>query len=240
MRFDQRFTMKAIILASRKATRLLPLTKDTPQCLLKVGSKTILEHQVEFLRAAGIKEIVVITGYLADKVQTQCNILKIKGVFNPFYAVSNMSMALWIAKEELREGFIFLYSDILFDSKIVDNLLKQEGDICLAIKKDGFREEAEKVVETEGVIVEISKEHMFGENGEFIGIAKLSDRGAKKLIAALENMSKQTINSTLIESLSRLIKRGEVVSAYDIGKNVLFVDIDFPEDLKKAEELSDY
>ena len=111
--------MKAIILAAGKATRLLPLTKDTPQCMLKVGKKTILERQIELIKKSGIDDITVITGYLSEKVEKFCKKLGIKTLFNPFYEVSGMAMTLWAAKDELKDGFIFLYSDVLFDLKII-------------------------------------------------------------------------------------------------------------------------
>jgi|TARA_B100002003_G_C14029409_1_gene496268 choline kinase len=225
--------MKAIILAAGKATRLLPLTKDTPQSLLKIGKKTILENQIERLKKCGVGDIVVITGYLSERVEKFCEKLRIKTLFNPFYEVSGMALTLWLAKEELKDGFVFLYSDVLFDLKIIDGLLKNKGDVCLAIKKDGLREEAEKVIEEEGVIKNVSKMKGEKENGEFVGIAKFSDMGSKKLIEELHNVAKSDLNTNFITVIDNLIKKGEVVVSYDI-KDASFIDIDFPENLKKA------
>jgi len=228
--------MKAIILAAGKATRLLPFTKDSPQCLLKIGQKTILERQIEFLKKGGIEEITIITGYLSEKIEKISNSLAIKTLFNPFYDVSGMALTLWIAKEELKRGFIFLYSDILLDPKLVKGLLENRGDICLAIKKDGIREEAEKVIEKDGYLESISKIKRSRENGEFVGIAKFSEIGAKKLIVELDRIAEININSSFIDVIEGLINKNERINTYDI-KNMQFVDIDFPADLKKAEEL---
>jgi len=228
--------MKAIILAAGKATRLLPLTKETPQCLLKVGEKTILECQIKILNEEGIKDVIVVTGYLSDKVEEFCKEKKIKYLFNPFYEVSGMAMTLWVAKEELKNGFILIYSDILFDSEIINGLLKNKGDICLAIKKDGLRLEAEKVIEEDGIIQKVSKAKMDRENGEFIGVAKFSDIGAERLIKELNNVAKTNLNGSFIELIDGLIENSEKVIAYDV-KGAKFIDIDFPEDLKKAEKL---
>lgn len=228
--------MKAIILAAGKSTRLLPLTKDIPQCLLKVKGKTILEHQIGLLTKAGIKDIIVVTGYLANKVEAFCKKLGIKTLLNPFYSVSDMAMTLWVSKDELKNSFIFLYSDILFDSEIIKGLLKSKGDFCLAIKKDGLREEAEKVIEIGGLIENVSKTKMKGENGEFIGAAKFSEKGAKKLIEELNKLAKEDLNTSIIDVIDRLIKKGEVITAYNI-KKAKFIDIDFPEDLDKAEKI---
>ena len=73
------------------------------------------------------------------------------------------------------------------------------------------------------------------ENGEFIGIAKFSGIGAKKLIEELHNAAKINLNANFIKVIDSIIKKGEVIAAYDI-KDASFVDIDFPEDLEKAEK----
>lgn len=227
--------MKAIILAAGKATRLLPLTKDTPQCLLKVGGKTILEHQIESLKKAGIEDILVITGYLSDKTEKFCKEKGIEFLFNPFYDVSGMALTLWISKIKLDEDFILLYSDILFDSKIIEGLTDNKADICLAIKKDGLREEAEKVIDIAGIIQNISKVDKGKKNAEFIGISKFSKKGSDKLISLVSSLAKSDINFSLIVALDKLIEQGESVISFDI-KDSKFIDIDFPEDLKMAED----
>jgi len=228
--------MKAIILAAGKATRLLPFTKNEPQCLLKAGGKTILEHQVEALRKAGINEIIVVCGYFADRVEEFCKRLGIKTLLNPFYAVSNMAMSLWLAKDILKEGFLLLYSDVLFEPSVIHGLMQTKGDMCLAIKKGRPREEAEKIVEKGGLLQNVSKDKTAEENGEFIGIAKFSDRGARDLTDEMNKTAKININSSFINVIEQIIEKGKRVEAYDI-KDSLFVDIDFPEDLKKAEEV---
>lgn len=45
-----------------------PLTEHTPKPLLKVGDKTLLEHQLEKLIQIGIKEVVINVAYLGEKI----------------------------------------------------------------------------------------------------------------------------------------------------------------------------
>lgn len=227
--------MKAIILAAGKSTRLLPLTKDIPQCMLKVGNKTILEIQLKNLKKWGIEDVTVITGYLSEKLEKFCKDLGIKTLFNPFYEVSGMAITLWIARENLKNGFIALYSDVLFDSKIIQGLLKDKSDICLAIKRGALREEAEKIVEKDGKIDNVGKSKSNEGSGEFIGIAKFSSKGVEKLIKELNNTAKINLNASFTEVINNLVKKGEIIKVYDI-KNTQFSDIDFPDDLEKAKE----
>lgn len=58
----------AIVMAGGKGERLLPLTKETPKPLLKVGTKTIIDHNISRLKQFGISDIHVSVNYLADKI----------------------------------------------------------------------------------------------------------------------------------------------------------------------------
>lgn len=226
--------MKAIILAAGKSPRLLPLTKDIPQPLLQINNKTILDLQIENLRRAGVDDISIVGGYLSDKLKGFGKEAKI--LFNPFYEVSGIAASLWSVKDELKNGFIILYSDILFDFEIIKELSEVKEDICLAIKKNGLRDEAEKVVEENGLIKSITKNPAEKENGEFVGIIKFSAKGAEKMIKELESVLKDNLSASLIAIIGSLIKKGETVFSYDI-KNARFIDIDFPEDLEQAKKL---
>ena len=56
--------MKAFILAAGRGRRLWPHTADCPKCLLYVGGTTLLERQLFQLKDAGIKEIIVVGGFI--------------------------------------------------------------------------------------------------------------------------------------------------------------------------------
>ena len=58
--------MKAILLAAGMGTRLRPLTYTTPKSLIVVDGQPLLERQIEHLRAIGIDDIFVVTGYLSE------------------------------------------------------------------------------------------------------------------------------------------------------------------------------
>ena len=228
--------MDAIILAAGKGTRLLPHTKDTPQCLLPVGGKPMLQHQAEALKKAGIKGITVIGGYLAAKVETYAKSLGLHFILHPFFDVSGNALTLWSAKEEMKQGCIFLYSDIIFEETIIRDLLKEKGDIILLIAKDNLRDESEKVVEGDGKIISISKDNKKGQNGEFTGIVSLSKKGASQLIEALGELAKTSINVSMIEVFSAMLAKGIEIKACDV-KKAHYVDVDFPQDVEKAEKM---
>jgi len=62
--------MKAVILAAGKGTRMRDLTNEAPKPMLHVHGKPILEHIVEGIVAAGIREIFIVTGYRAETIES--------------------------------------------------------------------------------------------------------------------------------------------------------------------------
>src|ERR1700761_1863521 len=66
----QTLSKTAMILAAGEGMRMRPLTLETPKPLLKVGGKTMLDHAIDKLIAAGIKRVVVNCFYLADQIET--------------------------------------------------------------------------------------------------------------------------------------------------------------------------
>jgi dTDP-glucose pyrophosphorylase len=62
--------MKAVILAAGNGTRMKELTNEVPKPMLKTHGKPILEHIVEGILAAGVREIFIVTGFRAEVVES--------------------------------------------------------------------------------------------------------------------------------------------------------------------------
>ena len=65
--------MKAVILAAGKGTRMRELTHELPKPMLPVEGRPILEHILEGLLAAGIREVCIITGWKAEVIEGHMN-----------------------------------------------------------------------------------------------------------------------------------------------------------------------
>ncbi len=61
--------MKAMVLAAGFGTRLRPLTLETPKPLLQAGGRPLVEYQLDKLRDAGVKEVVVNVHHLGKKIE---------------------------------------------------------------------------------------------------------------------------------------------------------------------------
>lgn len=63
--------MRAMILAAGKGKRMQPLTKTVPKPMLEAGGKPLLQYHIEALVKAGIREIVINTGYLGEVIESR-------------------------------------------------------------------------------------------------------------------------------------------------------------------------
>ena len=106
-----------IILAAGKGSRLYPLTKNIPKCLIKFRGKSILDYQLENCKKMNIKKIFLVSGHKSNKINRK-NITKIK---NEKYDSTNMVYSLFKLKKLFNgsEDLIISYGDIIYKDKIL-------------------------------------------------------------------------------------------------------------------------
>ena len=250
--------MKAIIIAAGPGKRLLPFTKNKPKCMLEVGGKTILERALEALRENGVTDIVMVKGYRKDTI----NYPDIKCYYNANYLENNILASLFCVEKEMKAGFIFSYSDILYEAGVVKALLQSNEDISLVIDKDWAQrykgrtlhpvDEAELVVVEDGRVVIISK-FMNPDiaYGEFTGLANFTKKGAEILIRNYKRLrtsqwcgfkefhrfhdAVSIDKAYLTDMLQELIDRGYPI--YNVDINGGYFEIDTPQDLEIARKI---
>lgn len=81
--------MNAIILAAGMGTRLRPLTNDIPKCMVKVNGVPMVERQIQFLHEANIKDITLVSGYKAERLDYLKEKYNVNIIFNEKYDICN-------------------------------------------------------------------------------------------------------------------------------------------------------
>ena len=235
--------MKAILLAAGASRRLQPLTKDTPKCLIRIGEKTIIEHQLDAVYRAGIAEAVIVVGYLKDRIvdflgHAFRGTTKISYIENPDFAVTNTIYSLYLAREFfLDDDFIYFNADVLFHSDIVSLLVKSNMKNLLAMeyKKCG-QEEVKFTTDTENRVIKLGKDIPPEEaEGEFIGIAKFGRGISRIFIDTLEEYALRGDRNLFFEKAVEDILDADIFYPLDVT-HIPSIEIDFPEDLKRAQE----
>ena len=98
--------MRAIILAAGMGTRLRPLTNEIPKCLVNVLGESMIERQIRFFKEKGIDEIIVATGYKAEKLDYLVEKYGVKLVHNDKYSEYNNIYTMYLVREYLEDAFV--------------------------------------------------------------------------------------------------------------------------------------
>lgn len=189
----RRREIEAVVLSAGPSTGFGSLTTNKHKCMLDVGGSTIIAHQLENLLLAGIssENVSVVTGSNYRQIEHYLTAEGYRGSFvhNPWFQTTNMATSLWLAKKD-NSNLVIVYGDIVFEQSILEDLLATEGDIvCVVDQRNDLDAEDEKVILSDDRIVRASKELDLDEaHGEFIGLVRLSRRGAKKLFAELDRL----------------------------------------------------
>ncbi len=187
--------MEALILAAGMGTRLLGNTKDIPKCLIKINGKPILEYQLEALIANGIKDIVIVIGYKAEKVREfivsneKFKELNVKFIENKEYASTNSSYSFWLAKDEVKDApYLHFNSDIIFFADLLKKVIDSKYDNVIVIdeKVELLEGKMEHVVLEEDRIIKMDKEKVKNPIGKGAGVAKFSPENVSWLIEKIK------------------------------------------------------
>ena len=116
--------MKAVILAAGIGTRLKPLTDHQPKVMIKIGPKPILEHLINLCSFHNIKDIIISTHYLPEKISTYFQDGKKFNVHLTYSHEKTMlgsAGALKLAEPLLKnDSFIVLNGDVLTNVNLTE------------------------------------------------------------------------------------------------------------------------
>ncbi len=237
--------MKAIILAAGTASRLRPLTEHTPKSLLNIGERPLLQRSMDALIQNGVKDFVIVTGYLHRQIEqfvenTYADSIGVRFIHNDVYDSTNNIYSLWLARTEAEgEDFLLLDSDLLYDPMIVSKVLESDADNVLTLIRHELGEEEMKVVTAaDGSIREISKTCSPADAaGESLGIEKIGKEYSKALYRELDVMMNQEHMENKFYELAfeRLIPQGHTYKVLDVTQ-YFSCELDTVEDFENAKE----
>ena len=230
--------MNALILAAGRGRRLLPYTSDRPKCLLPVGRRTILEHQLERLRAGGVERVTIVAGFGAEAVRRRVEAsppLPVRLVYNPFFAISDNLISLWSARSEIGDDLLLLNGDNVFHPRVLELLPDRDPGACtlLVHRKAAYDEEDMKVELRGDCLASIGKElDPRQAHAQSIGVMRVTGDGSRLLRRVLEEAVEEegALHRFYLDAVWRMAEAGCPVRCLDIG-GLPWSDIDTPEDL---------
>lgn len=113
--------MKAVIMAGGRGTRIASINSLVPKPMIEICGKPILEYQLNCLKSQGVNDITLVIGYLGDKIKEyfadgQAFGVKIKYIEEQ--SPLGTAGALFYLKQEIKDDFLLLCGDIIFDIDI--------------------------------------------------------------------------------------------------------------------------
>mgnify|MGYP004003873373 CR=1 FL=1 len=245
--------MKVIIIAAGKGKRISNEFKEIPKALIPINGESIFEKQKHVFESSNISEFIVITGP-KNKFEDK----KIKIIQDFENQNHDILGSLMVAKQLLNDDLIISYSDIIFEQKIIQQILETPGDIVIAIDMNWKKayegrtqhtvEEAENVLlNNKNQILQIKKNITEKDElvGEFLGIIKMTKKGSKIFLDKIENLQKSNIGNFhnaeslekgyLTDMIQELIDCSFVVTPAIISGK--WCEIDTKQDLERAEKI---
>jgi phosphoenolpyruvate phosphomutase len=252
----------AVIIAAGSGKSLLPLTEHRPKCMLDIKGRTVLDRQLETLRAGGVQDIAVVRGYCKETVAAA----GVRFYDNDRFEETGELASLFAAEPELHGRLLFLYADVLFERALLERVLRGEGDIVIAVDRTWVDQRERLLPLSKPIDLVITSDppraghRSFGEDshddlvrigqrvppeaatGEFIGLAAFSPRG----VAAMRDVYGRALaagsgpfheaetpgRAAFTDLLQALVAAGQRVTCVSTWKG--WLEIDTFEDYQRA------
>ncbi|MBI3772181.1 MAG: phosphocholine cytidylyltransferase family protein [Gammaproteobacteria bacterium] len=233
--------MKAIILAAGRGSRMKYLTDERPKCLVELRGRPLLDWQLDSLRAAGVEETGIVTGYkremLADRGMIE--------FYNPRWAVTNMVSSLACAKEWLKsDSCIVSYSDIFYQPEAVKALISCNASLAvtydpnwLVLWKRRFGDPLEDAetfrLNPDGTLAEIGNPpQSIGEiQGQYMGLLRFTPEGWDEVTRIRSELSATECDRMHMTGTLQKVIEGARVAVSAVPYEGEWGEVDSAEDL---------
>jgi choline kinase len=234
--------VKAIILAAGQGTRLRPYTDDRPKCMVPLAGRPLLHWQLDALKGAGIDDITVVGGYLADRLGGGGFSLAI----NPKYESTNMVSTLFCARKQMtsNEDVLICYGDIVYEGKILDAIQENSAEICLSADREWRKlwsmrmenplSDAETfLMDANNKVLELGKKPRSYDDvqAQYMGLVRVRGDCINRFISAYDDIDREAMydgkdfdNMYMTSFLQHLIDTGWDVEAALVDGGWLEVD----------------
>lgn len=227
--------MKALILNSGLGSRMGVLTSEHPKCMTEISAtETILSRQLKLIAEAGIKDVVMTTGYFDAVLVNYCKSLELPLNFtfinNSLYAETNYIYSIYCAREALKdEDILMMHGDLVFEYSVLEDILANETSCMKVSSTQSLPEKDFKAVVYDGKVKAVGIE-FFDSAMEAQALYKLNrndwDVWLNKICEFCENDNRKCYAEAALNEVTDKC----VIEAFDV-KNRLCMEIDNLEDL---------
>lgn len=232
--------MKAIILAAGVGKRLWPITQHHPKCLISFRGRTLIDRYLEALAGVGIRQVVILVGYKQDMIRDAVGAgrsgVQVRYLLNEQFERGSIS-SLWEARGELNDDVVIMDADVLFHPTILRRLVLSASPTALCLDETVTQqgEECMAVVCGERVVA-LSKRmpERYDLAGEGVGFLKVRHEDTDALLQSVKAyVDRGQWHMEYEDALREFFDQVRV--GYERIGGLPWIEIDFPEDVARAE-----
>lgn len=180
-----------------------------PVSMLPLPDGLLIDRNLSVLESNGIERFILVTGYQSDCLTEHLkNRQNVTIIHNPRYKWSGTMYGLSLVKGILREDFLALKSDVVFERRAILELLEEKNPFSTVIAApSGQGDEAFVELDEKGNIFRISKDiHQINKvQGELTGIAKISIEVFEKMLEYFDGNQNPYLNfEYVLENIGRI------------------------------------
>jgi choline kinase len=235
--------MKAIILAAGIGKRLGPTSDHKPKCLLAFDGVSLLQRHLAILEYYNISEICIITGYESGMIEQELRTIPLNAqlIYNSQYQRGSV-ISLYSAHPYLNAGddILLMDADVLYDHNIIGKLVNTSHYNCFLFDREfEAGDEPVKLCIDNGRLVEfrknVAKQIQFDMQGESVGFFRFSGKMASTLTQQAQHyLDTGRLDEPYEEVIRDLLLNSPDSFAYEDVTGLPWIEIDFPEDVKRA------
>ena len=232
--------MKAVILAAGVGRRLSDVIQDRPKCLIELGERTLLSRYLESLATLAITQVVMIVGYQQELIRRAVKTERFPGEVhfevNEAYERGSIG-SLWAGRRELNDDVVIMDADVLYHPTILQRLVESPNPNSLLMDETVSQETEEcMVVVRSGRVIALTKHipDRYDLVGEGVGFLKVQKSDVPHLVQSVQSyVNMGQLDMEYEDALKEFFQ--EVRVGFEKIGGLPWIEIDFPEDIKRAE-----
>ena len=231
--------MEAIILAAGIARRLRPYMDARPKCLLAFDGRTLLARHLEQLARLGVERATIVTGHMAEQIEGPFATfpgIEVRFAHNDrFTEGSILSMRYGLAASD-DDDVLVMDADVLYEPDVLARLVMADG--CCFLLDETSAETGEEMMlgARQGRVMTIARSvgHDWDEVGEGVGFFRVARAAKQALIDVTDRFIADGQTRVEYEAAIDVFLKDHVAGYVRVG-DLAWTEIDFPEDVEKAE-----
>ncbi|MGH7699863.1 MAG: NTP transferase domain-containing protein [Gemmatimonadales bacterium] len=225
--------MQAVILAGGVGSRLSKLTGGRPKCLVDIGGRPLILHQLDALSDHGVGPVLMVVGYEHEAIRKVVG-ERVEYLVNGRFRETNSLYSLWLAREWIKGPFVLLNSDLILDPEILSRLLEEPGSVLAYDSTSSRGREQTKVAIRERRVTDLGKDLPPGAaRGESLGLLKFDATAMRAMLKVADELVREGHERAWVIEATRATARIVPIFGVNIA-GLRWAEVDFPHDLEEA------